>query len=120
MKGREIGRQIAFLLLAIVVDGTVLQQARFDCVRYRALQICQSLQSLRLGRCRVCAWSAIGAIDCVSTLNTVGSLDHFHMQPISMSIALNEILRQCFTLTADFNVKSICDAASVSVEEGHR
>jgi hypothetical protein len=45
--------------LAIVVDGTVLQQAWFDCVRYRALQICQSLQSLRLGAAGGC-FSAIG------------------------------------------------------------
>jgi hypothetical protein len=35
---------------------------------------------------------------------------NLQLQPLSMSIALNEILRQCSTLTADFNVESICDA----------
>jgi hypothetical protein len=53
MNGRRSASRMRFCCtLTIVMDGAVLQQAWFDCARYRALQICQCLQSLRLIRCR--------------------------------------------------------------------
>jgi hypothetical protein len=79
MNWRELAGRLRFCCtLAVVVDGAVLQQARFDCVRYRALEIFESLQSLRLGAATVC-FSAVGAIDCVSTLNTGGSLSNCNL-----------------------------------------
>jgi hypothetical protein len=72
MNGRRSAGRLGFCCtLAIVVDGAVLQQAWFDCLRFRALQICQCLQSLEAWPLQLCV-SAIGAIDCVSTLNTGG------------------------------------------------